>query len=170
MFFGLPDKFWKYHYYSSLEVKDLLNILQCCKYFNKQKKYIYRLIYTKILDFVYLDIPGKIQSLGPCVVSAYSLPLKRKNLFYEPQLYNNDLTIYTNNDLTIYTNNVIIINEILTLLMNNEYMRNLFIKTSTNRKMLKLFINIFELVYNKELTIYSGSNLYIKNRSEILSN
>lgn len=162
MFFGLPDKFWKHHYYSSLEVKDLLNLLQCCKYFNKQKKYIYRLIYTKILNYVYLEIPGKNQSLESCVVSAYPLPLKRKYSFPDTQLYSSKFTIYTNN--------VNIIDEILTLLMNNEYMRNLFIKTSTNRKMLKLFINIFELVYNKELTVYSGSNLYIKNRSEILSN
>ena len=161
MFFGLPNKFWKHHYYSSLEVKDLLNLLQCCKYFNKQKKYIYRLIYSKILDYVYLDIPGKKHSLEACVVSAYPLPLKRKSPLPDTELYSSKFTIYTNN--------VNIINEILTLLMNNEYMRNLFIKTSTSRKMLKLFINIFELVYNKELTIYSGSNLYIKNRSQILS-
>ena len=44
----ITGKFWKFNYYSSLDVKDLLNLLKTCKNLNQEKNYIYKLIYVKI--------------------------------------------------------------------------------------------------------------------------
>ena len=44
----ITGKFWKFNYYSSLDVKDLLNLLKTCKNLNQEKNYIYKLIYAKI--------------------------------------------------------------------------------------------------------------------------
>lgn len=44
----ITGKFWKFNYYSSLDVKDLLNLLKTCKHLKQQKSYIYKLIYAKI--------------------------------------------------------------------------------------------------------------------------
>ena len=138
MLFGLPDKFWQHHYYSSLQIKDLLSLIQCCKYFNKQKNYIYRLIYCKIINIAYLEIDYQISYPRVCT------------------------------DLNIHSNNVKVITEILTLLNNNEYMRNMFIRSNSKRESINVLRNIVKNIYDKKNTIHIGCQLYIKFRNDLL--
>lgn len=142
MFFGLPDKFWKHNYYSSLHIKDLLTLIQTCKYFNKQKKYIYRIIYCKLINSPYLEIhiPG--------------------TNIAQPH--------YFCRDLTIHTNNVKVIREVLTLLNNNEYLRNMFIKSNSRRKCVRKLTHIVNTIYDKKITIYTGSREYREYRDDFL--
>ena len=51
MLLEINENFWKYNYYSSLDVKDLFNVVKTCKQLNRQKKYIYKLIYTKLIHY-----------------------------------------------------------------------------------------------------------------------
>ena len=52
----ITGKFWKFNYYSSFNVKELLNLLKTCKNLNKQKSYIYKLIYSKITFHSTMDL------------------------------------------------------------------------------------------------------------------
>lgn len=132
MFLGLPDKFWKRHYFPSLTTKDLLSLIQTSKHFNKQKKYIYRLIYIKLINFINIE-----------------------------EYYDNyDKKFYYPRDLTIYTTNVNIIIETLTLLNNNTFLKNMFIKATPNRKLIKKFIQVIKKVESKEITICHASKAY----------
>ena len=45
MIFELEPTFWKRHWFSSLNTCDLLNLLQTCRFFQKHKIYIYKLIF-----------------------------------------------------------------------------------------------------------------------------
>ena len=62
MIFELEPSLWKYIYYNSLEIEDLLSFLQTCRFINNQKKYIYRLIFQKII-FKFDDCLPKIRNI-----------------------------------------------------------------------------------------------------------
>ena len=62
MIFELEPSLWKYIYYNSLNIEDLLMLLQTCRFINSQKKYVYRLIFQKII-FKFDDCLPKMKNI-----------------------------------------------------------------------------------------------------------
>ena len=69
MIFELEITFWKRHWFSSLDPCDLLNLLQTCRFFQKHKMYLYKLIF--------IGINRKAESIVSCNVP-YDLVLDSK--------------------------------------------------------------------------------------------
>ena len=81
MIFELEPSLWKYIYYNSLEIEDLLSFLQTCRFINNQKKYIYRLIFQKII-FKFDDCLPKMKNI---------IILFNNNSILESYLYSSDI-------------------------------------------------------------------------------
>lgn len=81
MIFELEPSLWKYIYYNSLEIEDLLVFLQTCRFINSQKKYIYRLIFQKII-FKFDDCLPKMKNI---------IILFNNNSILESYLYSSDI-------------------------------------------------------------------------------
>ncbi len=80
MIFELEPSLWKYIYYNSLEIEDLLSFLQTCRFINNQKKYIYRLIFQKII-FKFENCLPKIKNI---------IVLFKNNIILQSYLYSID--------------------------------------------------------------------------------
>lgn len=81
MIFELEPSLWKYIYYNSLEIEDLLSFLQTCRFINCQKKYIYRLIFQKII-FKFENCLPKIKNI---------IVLFKNNIILQSYLYSIDI-------------------------------------------------------------------------------
>ena len=81
MIFELEPSLWKYIYYNSLNIEDLLMLLQTCRFINSQKKYVYRLIFQKII-FKFDDCLPKMKNI---------IILFNNNSILESYLYSSDI-------------------------------------------------------------------------------
>lgn len=81
MIFELEPSLWKYIYYNSLDIEDLLMLLQTCRFINSQKKYVYRLIFQKII-FKFDDFLPKMKNI---------IILFNNNNILESYLYSSDI-------------------------------------------------------------------------------
>lgn len=124
----ITGKFWKFNYYSSLDVKDLLNLLKTCKHLKQQKSYIYKLIYAKITFQSPMDQYGNMTIYNKTKINMKEIMIllksnkilqdmfirysKKKVCIYNNSLYSFSLVLleYINKNITFKTAITTIIN------------------------------------------------------------
>ena len=80
MIFELEPTFWRRQWFSSLGPYDLLNLLKTCKFFQKDRMYIYKLI------FIIADRKGEEIVTHPIAYDSVELIKIVKLFLYNPEL------------------------------------------------------------------------------------
>ena len=127
----ITGKFWKFNYYSSLDIKELLNLLKTCKNLNKQKSYIYKLIYSKLIFHSSVELYDNMSIYNKSYVNIKELIiLLTNNKILQNMLirhYKKNSYVYYNvlcnfsNNLLEYINNKISLKTAISRIVNYNY-------------------------------------------------
>lgn len=137
MIFELEITFWKRHWFSSLDPCDLLNLLQTCRFFQKHKMYLYKLIF--------IGINRKAESIVSCHIP-YDLVLDSKIKICEDTI--SDINILLNES-------AIELIKIVKLFLSNPEL-NKFIMRRSNSRVSSIFDLKFAMLFKKYFITQNG--------------